>query len=162
MTSSLERPTNLSSSGGIKGTWTPSKGPPQIRVFTLNDGEHQEAVLYRLEKGTFTGFCKNKQLLTFLFFPGWKLQFRLGPTLLGRRIRLYTNHPSANDDEGPTEFDRTQYRAVIWHHESRNKDDDTAMYADVPIIACGSYHYYFVDDERLVFCCLNFFVQVII
>ncbi len=72
---------------------------------------------------------------------------------------MYTNHPAFNDDEGPSEFERTQYRAVIWHHESRNKDDDTAMYADVPIIACGSYHYYFVDDERLVFLLSEFLFE---
>jgi glycogen debranching enzyme len=95
---------------------------------SLNDGEHQEHVLYRLQKG-------------------WKLQFRLGPSLLGRRIRLYVNHPTVDVDGVVSSFERTQYRALTWFHESRNKDDDTAMYTDVIMAASGSYHYYFIDEE---------------
>ena len=75
---------------------------------------------------------------------GWKLQFRLGPSLLGRRVRLFVNHP-ANEK---TTFDRAQYRELAWEHESRNKDDDTAMHADVILSASGSYHYYFIDLDR--------------
>jgi len=124
---SLERPTTIVPAG-VKGAWSPSMDPPQTRVLSLNDGEHQEHILYRLQKG-------------------WKLQFRLGPSLLGRRIRLYVNHPTVDVDGVVSSFERTQYRAVTWFHESRNKDDDTAMYTDVIMAASGSYHYYFIDEE---------------
>lgn len=92
-----------------------------------------------------------KELLEFCFslFLGWKLQFRLGPSLLGRRIRLYVNHPVADEDGNVELFERTQYRQVEWQHDSRNKDDDTSVYADIPTIAPGSYHYYLIDHERL-------------
>lgn len=86
----------------------------------------------------------------FSSFEGWKLQFRLGPSLLGRRIRLYVNHPIADEDGNVELFERTQYRQVEWQHDSRNKDDDTAVYADILTIAPGSYHYYMIDHERLV------------
>ena len=82
------------------------------------------------------------------FFTGWKLQFRLGPSLLGRRIRLYVNHPAADADGNVEMFERTQYRQLEWQHDSRNTDDDTAIYADVVTIAPGSYHYYLIDHER--------------
>lgn len=70
--------------------------------------------------------------------------------MLGRRIRLYVNHPIADEDGNVETFDRTQYRQVEWQHDSRNKDDDTAVYADILTIAPGSYHYYMIDHERLM------------
>lgn len=72
----------------------------------------------------------------------------MGPSLLGKRIRLYVNHPVADADGNVEPFERTQYRQLEWQHDSRNKDDDTAVYVDVVTIAPGSYHYYFIDHER--------------
>lgn len=51
---SIERPTTIMPAGGVKReSWSPSMDPPQTRVLSLNDGEHQEHILYRLQKGYF-------------------------------------------------------------------------------------------------------------
>ncbi|XP_046649156.1 glycogen debranching enzyme-like [Daphnia pulicaria] len=128
MTVASERSERSERSVGGSGSNRTVTGPVQTRVLLLNDGDNTEHILYRLQKG-------------------WKLQFRLGPSLLGRRIRLYVNHPVADEDGNVEFFERTQYRQVEWQHDSRNKDDDTAVYADIPTIAPGSYHYYLIDHE---------------
>lgn len=97
---------------------------PEVRVLTLNDGDHQESTLYRLQKG-------------------WCLQFRLGPSLLGRRVSLHCNHPASAE----AEFDRAAYRVVPWSCDAASgSEDDTAKYAEVPILRAGSFHYYFTFD----------------
>lgn len=82
---------------------------------------------------------------------GWIVQFRLGPSLLGKIITLYCNHPSsANED-----FQRQQYRVLKWHYESIEKthnknccEDDTAIFAQLHVLRAGSFHYYFTEEGR--------------
>ncbi|XP_049783705.1 glycogen debranching enzyme isoform X1 [Schistocerca cancellata] len=102
----------------------PEYNPDQIRVLTLNDGEHQDSTLYRLQKG-------------------WRLQFRLGPTLFGRHVVIYCNHPDSIEEE----FDRNQYRPLHWQCDSGTPSgDDTSSYAEVCIRRAGSFHYYFIYE----------------
>lgn len=97
----------------------------QIRVLTLNDKEHQDSTLYRLNKN-------------------WILQFRLGPSLLGRRISLYTNYPEKSN----VEFKRTRYQQLKWNQDEGCKNaDDTASYAEIVVNIAGSFHYYFTYED---------------
>ncbi|UYV72968.1 hypothetical protein LAZ67_10001302 [Cordylochernes scorpioides] len=70
---------------------------------------------------------------------GWLLHFKVGPTLLGQRVRLYTNHPASA--EAP--FDRTTYRELKWESEGCNQSDLTGLFAELLICRAGSFHYYF-------------------
>jgi hypothetical protein len=96
----------------------------QIRVLTLNDGEHQDSTLYRIEKN-------------------WVLQFRLGPSLLGRKVSLYCNYP-----EKGKEFNRHSYNLLKWRQdEGCHYADDTALLTDITPIVSGSFHYFFTYDN---------------
>uniref|UniRef100_A0A1B6F753 Glycogen debranching enzyme n=1 Tax=Cuerna arida TaxID=1464854 RepID=A0A1B6F753_9HEMI len=90
------------------------------RTFLLNDGEHLESSVFKLKKG-------------------WWVELRLGPTLFGRKVTVYTNLP----EEGKP-FSRKQYRALTW---STSSSDDTAKYCRLHLTAPGSYHYYFHYDD---------------
>ncbi|XP_024943750.1 glycogen debranching enzyme [Cephus cinctus] len=83
----------------------------QVRVLTLNNGEHQDGTLYRVKKG-------------------FQIQFRLGPSLLGRTVDIFTNHPP----NGQT-FERHTYYQLQWTNESAN----------LQLAAAGSFHYYITD-----------------
>lgn len=95
----------------------------QTRVLTLNDGDHLESCLHRLEKG-------------------WVLQFRLGPSLFGRKVEVYTNHPCFVENE----FVRDLYRQLPWRHDGQDSDD-SANYAVVPLVKAGPFHYYFTCKD---------------
>ncbi|XP_071514499.1 glycogen debranching enzyme isoform X2 [Panulirus ornatus] len=97
---------------------------PQVRVLTLNHEDHLDSTLFRLQKG-------------------WVLQLRPGPSLLGKAVSVFTNHPE-DIEEG---FTRTRYRRLQWKSDSRNKGDDTALYVEVIIIMAGSFHYYFTYED---------------
>lgn len=92
----------------------------QIRVLTLNDNEHQESTLYRIEKG-------------------YALHFRLGPSLLGRKVLLFTTYPPNNEA-----FKRDHYYQLGWKQdEGCTNADDTALYTEIIAEVSGSFHYYF-------------------
>lgn len=108
----------------------------QIRVLTLNDGEHQDSTLYRLEKD-------------------YILQFRLGPSLLGKRVTIYCNYPNTElayqydqtNDKGEPVFVRNQYTALPWQWDEATKyTDETSAYCEVEVKIPGSFHYYFIYD----------------
>ncbi|XP_068991673.1 glycogen debranching enzyme isoform X1 [Neodiprion pinetum] len=86
----------------------------QLRVLVLNNGEHQDGTLYRLRKG-------------------WQVQFRLGPSLLGKNINIFTNHPL----EVNQKFERTSYHQLLLVNDS----------ADLTLALAGSFHYYITDDR---------------
>ncbi|VVC27660.1 Hypothetical protein CINCED_3A023505 [Cinara cedri] len=94
----------------------------QIRVLTLEDGQFQDETLYRLKKG-------------------WHLEIRLGPSLFGYDIVVYTNLPL----EG-YEFDRKIYRRLDWVREWSNDDitnDDSSLSCIIQMNKAGSFHYYY-------------------
>lgn len=96
----------------------------QIRVLTLNDNEHLDSALYKLEKN-------------------WTIQFRLGPSLLGRKISLYFNYP-----EDDVNFERKRYQLLKWNlDEGCEYSDDTALFTEVILKLSGSFHYYFTYDN---------------
>jgi len=100
----------------------------QLRVLTLNEGECLEAVLFRLEKG-------------------WLLHFVLGPSLADKNVRLFTNHPQ----EAKLGSNRQRYRELSWQNITGRKSDVYDNFAEVPMVLCGSFNYYFTADGRWVF-----------
>lgn len=90
----------------------------QVRVLMLNDMEKLEKRLFRLEQG-------------------FELQFRLGSTLQGRDVTVYTNYPSP----GGT-FDRETFYPLQWHNPTgREEDSDKLCKIDLQI--AGSFQYRF-------------------
>ncbi|XP_077266299.1 glycogen debranching enzyme-like isoform X3 [Temnothorax americanus] len=69
----------------------------QVRVLTVNNGEHLDGILYRLKKG-------------------WVVEFRLGASLLGKRPGVFINHPLSNN----MRFERNTYHQLKWENESAN------------------------------------------
>ncbi|XP_037086526.1 glycogen debranching enzyme-like isoform X1 [Pollicipes pollicipes] len=96
---------------------------PEVRVLKLHDDHHQEATLYRLQKG-------------------FILHFRLGPSLFGRVVSVFSNHPASADEE----FSRDKYRLLPWKSDSKIIDD-TSIFVEVPIVRAGSFRYYFTHTE---------------
>lgn len=96
----------------------------QIRVLTLNDKEHQQCTLYRLEKN-------------------WILQFRIGPSLFGRKVFLYCNYPMVRNN-----FNRNKHYLLSWELDEGCKNaDDTAAFVNVTVEIAGSFHYFFTFTE---------------
>ncbi|XP_025406439.1 glycogen debranching enzyme isoform X4 [Sipha flava] len=94
----------------------------QVRVLTLEDGYFQDNTLYRLKKG-------------------WYLEFRVGPSLFGNDIDLYTNIPL----EG-CKFDRKTYCRLDWIREWSSDDitnDDSSLSCLLQMNEAGSFHYYY-------------------
>ncbi|XP_050699326.1 glycogen debranching enzyme-like isoform X6 [Eriocheir sinensis] len=115
---------SLSSAAAAPGEGAPHQ-QPQVRVLTLNHKDHLDSTLFRLQKG-------------------WILQLRPGPTLQGRHVSVFTNHPE-RPEEG---FTRTKYRRLHWKSDSHNKGDDTALYVEVALVMAGAFHYYFSYEDR--------------
>ncbi|KAJ8945126.1 hypothetical protein NQ318_001591 [Aromia moschata] len=100
----------------------------QVRVLTLNNQEHQECTLYRLEKN-------------------WIIQFRLGPSLFGRKVYLYCNYPIESAGK-LSEFNRNCYQLLNWAlDEGCHNADDTAAYTQIHVKLAGSFHYYFTYEN---------------
>ncbi|EFN70541.1 Glycogen debranching enzyme [Camponotus floridanus] len=85
----------------------------QIRILTVNNGEHLDGILYRLKKG-------------------WKIEFRLGASLLGKKLDIFINHPLSSDKK----FERHTYYQLQW------VDESASIYLTLP----GSFHYYVSDQ----------------
>ncbi|CAN9506545.1 unnamed protein product [Ophioblennius macclurei] len=81
----------------------------------------------------------------FCLEQGFELQFRLGPTLQGREVRVYTNYP-ANGDQ----FDGLQFHLLDWVYPNGQKDD-CDKYCRLDLTVAGSYQYYFScgDKEKI-------------
>ncbi|XP_014469825.1 PREDICTED: glycogen debranching enzyme isoform X4 [Dinoponera quadriceps] len=87
----------------------------QIRVLTVNNGEHLDGILYKLKKG-------------------WKVEFRLGASLLGQTLDIFMNYPLLAEKK----FERHTYYQLPWVDES----------ATVHLTLPGSYHYYVTDKVK--------------
>ncbi|XP_030607338.1 glycogen debranching enzyme isoform X2 [Archocentrus centrarchus] len=98
----------------------------QIRVLMLNKKENLERTLLRLEQG-------------------FELQFRLGPSLQGRKVMVYTNYPLEKQP-----FDRNSFHALSWNYPT-GKEEDSDKFCTLDLKLAGSYQYYFgyADAERL-------------
>ncbi|XP_050816886.1 glycogen debranching enzyme isoform X2 [Gopherus flavomarginatus] len=99
--------------------------PPsnQTRVLLLSDMEKQEKTLFRLEQG-------------------FELQFRLGPTLQGKHVTVYTNYPASGEL-----FCRRKFRALSWHNPT-GREDDSDKYCKLDLQISGSYQYYFSHENE--------------
>lgn len=79
--------------------------------------------------------------LFYLFYVGWYIEFRLGPSLFGREVNIYTNIPV----EG-SEFDRKIYNRLEWVREWSSDDitnDDSSLSCLLQMNKAGSFHYYY-------------------
>lgn len=113
---------------------------PATRLLTLAHGEHHDSTIYRFEKGTTIRFCP-------------------GPSLLGRKVFLYTNYiitDSQDEKAEVSEFVRNQYYALEWRREDEQGLEelgtgalitDTDLYAELKLTRAGAFHYYFVYDS---------------
>ncbi|XP_056155875.1 glycogen debranching enzyme-like isoform X1 [Lampris incognitus] len=102
------------------------RAPRQTRILILNDMERMERTLFRLEQG-------------------FELQFRLGPTLQGKQVRVHTNYPA----EGK-KLDRLAFRPLEWVNVT-GREDDCDKYCKLNLQVAGSYQYYFGcgDEEKV-------------
>uniref|UniRef100_A0A7N6FAR9 Glycogen debranching enzyme n=1 Tax=Anabas testudineus TaxID=64144 RepID=A0A7N6FAR9_ANATE len=73
----------------------------------------------------------------FLCPLGFELQFRLGPSLQGRKVMVHTNYPL----EGQP-FQRHNFHVLEWNYPS-GKDDDSDKFCSLNLKIAGSYQYYF-------------------
>ena len=96
----------------------------EVRALTLEYNFDGSSTLFRLQHG-------------------WTLLFRLGPSLLGKKVTLFTNYPIKEERC----FDRSKYFEIIWEHEGENINDDTCKVAKVILLLSGSFHYYLVDER---------------
>ncbi|XP_061746464.1 glycogen debranching enzyme [Nerophis ophidion] len=90
----------------------------QIRVLILNDKDDLSRTLFRLDQG-------------------FELQFRLGPSLQGRKVTVKTNYPP----EGKR-FERNTFRVLSWNVSS-GREDDSDKFCSLDVKVAGSYQYYF-------------------
>ncbi|KAJ8012292.1 hypothetical protein DPEC_G00067150 [Dallia pectoralis] len=90
----------------------------QVRVLVLNDMEQLGRTLFRLDQG-------------------FELQFRLGPTLQGKNVCVYTNYPALGEH-----FNRHTFHALDWHNPT-GREDDSDKFCSLDLQTAGSYEYYF-------------------
>ncbi|KAL6489111.1 hypothetical protein MHYP_G00028520 [Metynnis hypsauchen] len=97
----------------------------QTRVLLLNDMERLDRTLFRLEQG-------------------FELQFRLGPTLQGKRVRVHTNYPARGK-----KFNSQEFHVLEWINPT-GREDDSDKYCKLDLEISGSYQYYFScgDEEK--------------
>lgn len=93
---------------------------PTVRTLVLNDGDHLENCIFKLQKG-------------------WCVDLRLGPSLFGHKVTVFCNLP----EEGQA-FQRHQYRKLDWLNLTT---DETLQYCRLKLSAPGSFHYYFCYDD---------------
>lgn len=122
----------------------------QIRVLTVNSGEHLDGILYKLKKGFsrnlivpgivlyilfklyFKIFCCCNRFQKMFYILGWKVEFRLGASLLGQTLDVFINYPLSAEKR----FERHSYYQLPW------VDESTTVHLTLP----GSYHYYVTDQ----------------
>lgn len=68
----------------------------------------------------------------------------LGPSLAGKRVRVFTNHPV----DVKSGYNRQQYRELHWQNLTGRKFDVYDNFAAVTLIISGSFNYFFTIDGR--------------
>ncbi|XP_076807276.1 glycogen debranching enzyme-like [Clavelina lepadiformis] len=96
----------------------------QIRILKLVNGEHNDSVLYRLQKG-------------------WILHFMLGPTLASHNVSIFCNVPNSGET-----YERCKYRLLKWNAKSKSSGDQLNYFAPVKLNSAGSFEYYFQYDNK--------------
>ncbi|XP_072918859.1 glycogen debranching enzyme [Hemitrygon akajei] len=91
--------------------------PKQVRILHLNRFDKLERTLFRLKQG-------------------YELQFRLGPSLQGKDIHVYTSYPV---DKGI--FDRHQFHILEWQNTTGGDDSD--KFCAINLQISGSFQFYF-------------------
>ncbi|XP_035698387.1 glycogen debranching enzyme-like isoform X2 [Branchiostoma floridae] len=115
--------TVATSPSGAAAQNSPVRQVQQVRVLQLNDGEHLNTTLFRLQKG-------------------WTLHFFLGPSLCARPVRIFVNHPPADRP-----FRRDEYYELKWQYYSQSRCDDSDRYAELQLKLAGSFQYFFSYDN---------------
>ncbi|KAM8930067.1 glycogen debranching enzyme isoform 1-T1 [Pelodytes ibericus] len=95
----------------------------QVRVLLLNDMEKLEKRLFRLEQG-------------------FELQFRLGPTLQGKDVTVYSNYSPPGSP-----FNRQNFHPLQWHNPS-GREDDSDKFCKLDLQVAGSFQYRFDQAEK--------------
>ncbi|KAM5256193.1 glycogen debranching enzyme isoform 5-T5 [Ctenodactylus gundi] len=95
----------------------------QIRILLLNEMEKLEKTLFRLEQG-------------------FELQFRLGPTLQGKAVTVYTNYPFPGET-----FNREKFRSLDWENPTE-REDDSDKYCKLHLQQSGSFQYFFLQGNE--------------
>ncbi|XP_053324912.1 glycogen debranching enzyme [Spea bombifrons] len=90
----------------------------QVRVLLLNDMEKLNKRLFRLEQG-------------------FELQFRLGPTLQGKDVTVYSNYPPPGKA-----YDRQTFHPLQWHNPT-GREEDSDKYCKLDLKIAGSFQYQF-------------------
>ena len=94
----------------------------ETRILILNDNEFNETSLNIVDKL-------------------WNVHFKLGPSLFGQKVTIFTNCPLKADEA----FDRNKYRELNWVH-NQTCSDDSSQYCEIKAWLSGSFNYYFTVD----------------
>lgn len=68
---------------------------------------------------------------------GFELQFRLGPSLQGKKVMVHTNYPLEGEP-----FKRNKFRVLAWSNPT-GREDDSDKFCSLDLKIAGSYEYYF-------------------
>ncbi|XP_053549692.1 glycogen debranching enzyme isoform X1 [Bombina bombina] len=78
----------------------------------------------------------------FPFFLGFELQFRLGPTLQGKDVTVYSNYPLPGGS-----YDRHSFHPLQWHNPT-GRQEDSDKFCKLDLQVAGSFQYRFQQQER--------------
>uniref|UniRef100_A0A665URJ1 Glycogen debranching enzyme n=1 Tax=Echeneis naucrates TaxID=173247 RepID=A0A665URJ1_ECHNA len=73
---------------------------------------------------------------------GFELQFRLGPTLQGKEVKVCTNYPAKGQ-----KFDCLKFHTLDWVYPN-GREDDCDKYCRLDLGVAGSYQYYFSCGDK--------------
>lgn len=100
---------------------------PDTLSLTLNHGEHRESQLFRIQRGSI-------------------LRFTPGPSLLGKKVTLFSNYP----ETAAANFERTNFCKLVWHGRDGKPlkggaaaVNDLDVYCEIVADKAGSFRFYF-------------------
>ncbi|KAK9890597.1 hypothetical protein WA026_011962 [Henosepilachna vigintioctopunctata] len=102
----------------------------QVRVLTLGDNSFQDSTLYRLKKN-------------------YVIEFRLGPSLFGRKISIYCNFPQ-EENGFLSDFARNNYRLLEWKQDKGcESSEESSLYTQIKCSLAGSFHFYYMPRDSV-------------